>query len=81
MTECEHHFSQSFQNGQMALQATNGCFLSVDPEDDGIVALRKTVSEAEFAVIRTCSVRDTNPIDDTPTDEQGSLNEVEINYV
>lgn len=65
----------------MALQAQNNCFLAIDPEDDALVALRKSVGEAEVCVIRVCSVRETNPVDDAPTEEQGSMAEVELNYV
>lgn len=65
----------------MALQAANSCFVAIDPEDDAVVALRKSVGEAEMCSIRTCAVRETNPIDEPPAEEQGSLNEVELNYV
>lgn len=65
----------------MALQAANTCFVAIDPEDDAVVALRKTVGEAEICSIRTCSVRETNPVDEPPVEEQGSLAEVELNYV
>lgn len=65
----------------MALQAANGCFVSIDPEDDAVVALRKTVGEAEICTIRTCAVREANSDDETPVEEKGSLAEVEINYV
>lgn len=65
----------------MALQAANSCFVSIDPEDDAVVASRKSVGEAEVCCIRTCAVRETNPIDEPPVEEQGSLNEVELNYV
>lgn len=74
-------FEPIFQDGKMALQSANGSFLAIDPEDDAVVALRKKVGEAEIAVIRTCAVRETGPVDDAPTEEQGSLAEVEINYV
>lgn len=65
----------------MALQAANTCFVAIDPEDDAVVALRKTVGEAEICSIRTCAVRETNPVDEPPVEEQGSLAEVELNYV
>lgn len=65
----------------MALQAANTCFVAIDPEDDAVVALRKTVGEAEVCSIRTCAVRETNPVDEQPVEEQGSLAEVELNYV
>lgn len=74
-------FEAVFQDGKMALQAANGCFLAIDPEDDAVVALRKKVGEAEYAVIRSSTVRNTDPVDDGPTEEKGSLAEVEINYV
>lgn len=65
----------------MALQAANTCFVAIDPEDDAVVALRKTVGEAEICSIRTCAIRETNPVDEPPVEEQGSLAEVELNYV
>lgn len=74
-------FEPVFQDGNMALQAANSCFVSIDPEDDAVVALRKSVGEAEICSIRTCAARETNAIDDAPAEEQGSLTEVEINYV
>lgn len=65
----------------MALQASNGNFISIDPEDDAVVALRKSVGEAEICIIRTCNERDLGAVDDAPVEEKGSLAEVEINYV
>lgn len=65
----------------MALQAANSCFVSIDPEDDAVVALRKSVGESEYCSIRTCAERQINPIDEPPAEEQGSLTEVELNYV
>lgn len=74
-------FEPIFQEGKMALQAANSCFLAIDPEDDAVVALRKKVGEAEFCTIRTCASRELETVDDRPTEEQGSLTEVEVNYV
>lgn len=65
----------------MALQAANSCFMSVDPEDDAVVALRKSVGEAEICSIRTCAMREISSVDEPPAEEQGSLTEVEVNYV
>lgn len=65
----------------MALQAANSCFVAIDPEDDAVVALRKSVGEAEVCVIRTCAERELGTEDDAPAEEKGSLTEVEINYV
>lgn len=69
------------KEGKMALQAANSCFVAIDPEDDAVVALRKSVGEAEVCTIRTCAVREVNSDDEIPAEEQGSLAEVEINYV
>lgn len=71
----------SMQDGKMALQAANSCFVSIDPEDDAVVALRKSVGESEICSIRTCAVRETSSADEPPVEEQGSLAEVEVNYV
>lgn len=46
-----------------------------------MVALRKIAGEAEVAVIRSCSIKEKNTEDDGPTEEQGDLSQVEINYV
>lgn len=55
--------------------------MSIDPEDDAVVALRKVAGEAEFAIIRSCAVKEKNTEEDIPTEEQGDLSQVEINYV
>lgn len=65
----------------MAIQAANTCFLAVDTEDDAVVALRKIAGEAEIAVIRSCTERETGSTEDVPVEEQGNLTQVEINYV
>lgn len=65
----------------MALQAANNCFLAIDPEDDAVVALRKSVDDAEICTIRTCAERKPEEVDDAPAEEKGNLTEVELNYV
>lgn len=55
--------------------------MAIDPEDDAVAALRKVAGEAEIAVIRSCSVQEKNTGDELPTEEQGNLSQVEINYV
>lgn len=70
-----------FQDGKMALQGGNGCFMGVDTEDDAIVALRKRVGEDEVAVIRSCNTRETGDKEVKPVEETGDITQVEINYV
>lgn len=74
-------FEPVFQDGKLALQAGNGCFVSVDPEDDAVVALRKVAGEGEVVSVRACAVREVNSDDEVPTEEKGNLEQVEINYV
>lgn len=61
--------------------AANNCFVSIDPEDDAVVALRKKAGEAEIAVIRSSAQREGHTTVDVPTEEQGDISQVEINYV
>lgn len=70
-----------FDDGKMALLSATGYFMSIDPEDDALVALRKKAGEAEFVVVRSCSVKEDKEEEEIPTDEQGNLDQVEINYV
>lgn len=56
-----------FQNGKTAILTANHCLLSVDPEDDALVAVREQVGAEKIIKIRSCNVRETE--------------EVEINYV
>ncbi|KAJ6635657.1 Protein FRG1 like, partial [Pseudolycoriella hygida] len=56
----------------------NGCFVSVDPEDDAVVALRKAADEAEVVSIPTCAVRELNTEKEVPSEEIGNLEQVEI---
>lgn len=74
-------FEPVFQDGKLALQAANNCFLAIDPEDDAVVALQKYAGQAECVSIRCCAVRETDEKDEMPTEEKGNLAQVEINYV
>ncbi|XP_055638296.1 protein FRG1 homolog [Toxorhynchites rutilus septentrionalis] len=74
-------FEPVFQNGKMALLAVNGCFISVDPEDDAVVAIKKKVGENEICIIRSCAVREQKNTKEVAVEEEGDLDQVEINYV
>lgn len=75
-------FEPVFENGKTAILAANGCFLSIDPEDDALVALRKQVGAEEILTIRSCNVRVLEEVDDVPVEEkEDDLGQVEINYV
>jgi len=70
-----------FQDGKMALQAYTECFLSIDPEEDTVVAVSRTASEEQIMQIRSQTVRAVNPNKDIPEEEQGNIKQIEINYV
>lgn len=64
----------------MALQSCLDGFLGVDDEDS-IVATSRKAGPEQMLQIRSQTVKDTNPQKDIPTEEQGGLDQVEINYV
>nr|CAH7729757.1 unnamed protein product [Callosobruchus chinensis] len=70
-----------FEDGKLALLGYNDCFLSVDTEDDSVVANAKRAGPGQFIQIRSQSIKEENPLKDVPTEEQGKVNEIELNYV
>ncbi|XP_012262431.1 protein FRG1 homolog [Athalia rosae] len=70
-----------FQDGKLALLSNIGCFMSVANDDDDIICERTTAGPAEILTIRSLSQRMEDSSKDVPTEERGSLAEVEINYV
>ncbi|XP_065359616.1 protein FRG1 homolog [Calliphora vicina] len=69
-----------FEDGKMALLSDLGFFMSIDPEDDACVALRKKVTDLEICKVRSNASREC-VVDDGPTEEKGDMFEVEKNYV
>lgn len=70
------------EGGKMALQAANDCFLSIDDEDDQLVAVRKKAGENEFCIIRSNAYRGEVISSNAPIEEKiEDLNQVELNYV
>lgn len=65
----------------MALQGYNECFLSIDPDDDSVVANVKKAGTDQFIQIRSQAVKEDNPLVDVPTEEQGNIKQIEVNYV
>lgn len=64
----------------MAILAHNGYFMSADPKDDSIVACTRKAGDDEMVVMRCQTERVSNE-DDTPTEEKGSIRDIEVNYV
>ena len=63
----------------MALQGGNSRFVSADSEDSVVVRSR-SAAEPEMLAIRSHSER-TEPGGSAPKEDEGNLNQVEINYV
>lgn len=55
--------------------------MSVDLEDDTVVAISKRAGEDQILQIRSQTARDVNPVKDVPVEEQGDLRQIEVNYV
>ncbi|XP_069681071.1 protein FRG1 homolog [Periplaneta americana] len=70
-----------FQDGKMALLGCNSCFMSVAPDDDSVVAMSRKVGPDEVVQVRSHAVREVQPGSELPQEEQGSLAQVEVNYV
>ncbi|CAG7730259.1 unnamed protein product [Allacma fusca] len=69
-----------FEDGKMALLGSNGCFLSARTEDDCIVATSKKAGPEQYIKLR-CQEQNDNDKDETPAEDKGNLNEIEVNYV
>lgn len=64
----------------MALQGHMEGFMSIS-SDETVVALSKQVGTEEILQIRSQTVREINPLKDVPHEEQGNLEQIEVNYV
>jgi protein FRG1 len=76
-------FEPVFENGNLALSASNDKFIRFNDEGD-LVAMDDSATEANFIQIRSNSKRILEKDQrqkELPTEEQGSLLETEINYV
>nr|XP_003701004.1 PREDICTED: protein FRG1 homolog [Megachile rotundata] len=69
-----------FQDNKLAILNSNNCFMSVTDEDD-IICQSRTAGSSEFCIIRSITQKTQDPNKDVPKEEQGSLHDVEINYV
>lgn len=54
--------------------------MSVTDEDD-IICQSKTARPSEFCTVRSITQKTHDPNKDIPKEEQGSLHDVEVNYV
>jgi len=74
-------FELIFQDERLAILGFNGCFLSVDPDTDSVVAVHKKATAVNFVKLR-CQVERNLTNDTRPTEERNEdIRQVEINYV
>lgn len=81
------HWEAVFEAGKAALQAHNGCFMSVDTEDDALIAVDRRAQDQHVVQLRLASgardpsmtgeARATSPT----TQDRGNLSQVEVSYV
>lgn len=69
-----------FQDNKLAILNSNDCFISVTDDDD-IICQKRTAGSSEFCTIRSITQKTQDPNKDIPKEEQGSLHDVEVNYV
>lgn len=69
-----------FQDGKLALLASNNCFLTVHDGTD-IFANSPTAGDNEMIKVRSISQVDRKKDKDIPEEEKGSTKECELNYV
>ncbi|KOX67778.1 Protein FRG1 [Melipona quadrifasciata] len=71
---------RSDADNKLAILNSNDCFISVTDEDD-IICQKRTAGSSEFCTIRSITQKTQDPNKDIPKEEQGSLHDVEVNYV
>ncbi|XP_011308352.1 protein FRG1 homolog [Fopius arisanus] len=69
-----------FQDGKLAILGNNGCFMSISDEEDA-VCQSKTAGAGEYLSLRSMIQKIDDPYKDVPLEEQGSLSQIEVNYV
>lgn len=73
-------FEPVFQEGEVALNGCNNCFLSCD-EDGNIVCTSRTAGRGEMVKLRSNVATVYDPLAHIPREEHGSVKDAEINYV
>lgn len=55
--------------------------MTIDPEDDAVLANVKKAGIDQFIQLRSQTHKEENPLSDVPSEEQGNIRQIEINYV
>ncbi|XP_076446275.1 protein FRG1-like [Babylonia areolata] len=73
-------FEPVFQDGQMALNGCNNCFVSADDDGD-IVCMSTTAGDEQMIKLRCNLDIEEDPLEKVPKEERGSIKDAEVNYV
>jgi len=73
-------FEPVFQEGKVAINGCNSCFLSCDSEGD-IVFTSRTAGPGEMIKLRCNTSRAIDPLASLPKEERGSVKDAEFNYI
>lgn len=76
-------FEPIWEDGRMAIQASNNCFMHIDPEDGQLVAFKQSIKSADgTCVIRSNAFRGEIVPKTAPIEEKiQNLTKIEIDYV
>ncbi|KAH9409806.1 Protein frg1 [Tyrophagus putrescentiae] len=84
----KEQFDSVFQEGKLAIMASNNCFLSIDEDNEELpylVAKSHKVADSEICKLRTNINPELTRIErlkkEIPDEEKGSLRDCEVNYV
>lgn len=83
------HWEPVFENGRAALQAHNGCFMSVSADDDEVVAIDRRAEKQHIVQLRLAPGTRGDPTSSSgerraaspSAGDHGSLEQLEISYV
>ncbi|KAK7097927.1 protein FRG1-like [Littorina saxatilis] len=73
-------FEPVFQEGKMALNGCNNCFMSVNEEGD-VVCMSSTAGDEQMIKLRSSAALEEDPLEKVPKEERGTVKDSEINYV
>lgn len=65
----------------MAILASTGCFISIQDEDDSLVAKNRTAGPSELVKVRLQAVENVEEAIDKLDEKKGNIKEIEKNYV
>lgn len=73
-------FEPVFQEGKMALNGCNNCFVSANDEGD-IVCTSSAAGPEHMIKLRSSASTEEDPLEKVPKEERGSVKDAEVNYV